>query len=122
MSAIFNLFRNVFWWLTVGIITALEFFFFGLFLCITLIGIPYGLDCFKLAGFTLNPFGKEIDTDFSSHPIANLIWLFYGGITLALTYAILGLILCVTIIGIPFGKQCFKLAKASLSPFGADIY
>ncbi len=122
MTAIFDFFRNLLWWCTVGLITALEFIMFGLLLCCTLIGIPFGIECFKLAGFTFMPFGKDIDTNFESHPIANLVWIFYGGITLAITYAFLGLVLCITIIGYPFGKQCFKLAKASLVPFGADIY
>ncbi len=59
--------------------------------------------------------------DFSKHAILNLIWFFLGGFSLFFYYAFMGLFFCITIIGIPFGKQCFKLAKLSFAPFGATI-
>ena len=67
------------------------------------------------------PFVKTISTDFGKHPFANLFWLLFGGLMEALGYFIVGLIFCITIIGIPFGKQCFKLSRLALAPFGSVV-
>lgn len=112
---------NILWFLFTGLGSAIAWFFIGLIWCITIIGIPFGKQAFKLAKLALWPFGKTVDTNFGKHPIANIIWLLFGGIGLVFGYLFVGIIWCITIIGIPFGKQCFKLAKLAAIPFGATI-
>lgn len=112
---------NLIWIFVAGLWSSIIYLVYGFILCITIIGIPFGKQCFKLAGLTLAPFGQDVDTNFSAHPIANIIWIIFGGLHLALLYLVIGLTCCVTIIGIPFGIQCFKLAKLSLIPFGANL-
>ena len=113
---------NLIWFILAGLGAALSYFTLGLIWCITIIGIPFGKQCFKMAKLMIWPFGKTVVTKFESHPIANVIWMIFGGLELAIGFFFLGLIFCVTVIGIPFGKQCFKMAKLSLTPFGAHIY
>ena len=110
---------NIIWFLLVGIPLGLGWVLAGVLWCITIIGIPFGKQCFKIAGLAFFPFGKIIAGNFSKHIILNIIWLIFGGIELAIGYAIAGLIFYITIIGIPFGKQCFKLASLAIAPFGA---
>lgn len=112
---------NILWLIFTGIVSAVSWFLLGVIWCITIIGIPFGKQCFKIASLVLTPFGRTVNTNFSSHPIANVIWLIFGGLELAIGYCIVGVIWCITIIGIPFGKQCFKLAKLGLIPFGATV-
>ena len=112
---------NLIWFLFGGLGGALSFFFTGLLWCITIIGIPFGKQSFKLAGLVLAPFGKTVNGNFGSHPIANLIWFIFGGFAMAIGYLFVGLFFCITIIGIPFGKQAFKLAKLAAFPFGAKV-
>ncbi len=112
---------NILWFLFTGLGSAISWIFLGLAWCITIIGIPFGTQCFKIAKLVLWPFGKTIDASFGRHPIANLIWFIFGGFSLVLGFALTGLLWCVTIIGIPFGKQCFKLSSLALAPFGAVI-
>ena len=112
---------NIIWLIFVGLWEAIGYFFIGLIWCITIVGIPFGLQAFKLAKLIILPFGKEPKTNFNAHPIANIIWAVFGGFALAVGFVFAGLILCITIIGIPFGKQCFKLAKLSCIPFGATV-
>ncbi len=112
---------NILWFLFTGLGSAIAWFFIGLIWCITIIGIPFGKQAFKLAALALWPFGKTVTTNFGKHPIANIIWLFLGGIGLAVSYLFAGILWCITIIGIPFGKQCFKLASLAAVPFGATI-
>lgn len=112
---------NILWFLFTGLGAGLAWFFLGILWCITIIGIPFGKQAFKLAKLSFFPFGKKVDTNFGKHPIANLIWFVFGGFGIALGFAFTGLIWCITIIGIPFGKQCFKLATLALMPFGATV-
>lgn len=112
---------NIIWFILIGLWTAIGYFFIGLLLCITIIGIPFGIQCFKLAKLVLTPFGKIVNSNFGKHPIANILWLVFVGWEMAVGYVVAGAIFCITIIGIPFGKQCFKLAALSLIPFGANI-
>ena len=112
---------NILWFIFVGLWEAIGYFFLGLIWCITIVGIPFGLQAFKLAKLIILPFGKEPKINFNAHPIANIIWMIFGGIELALGFVIGGVILCITIIGIPFGKQCFKLAALGCVPFGAKV-
>ena len=115
-----KLLGNVLWFVIVGLVSFVSWILIGVLWCITIIGIPFGVQCFKIAAFALFPFGKTIQTNFDSHPVANVIWLIFFGWEIAVGYAIIGVILYITIIGIPFGKQCFKLASLSLLPFGAQ--
>ena len=112
---------NVIWVLLGGFWLALLWGVVGIVFCLTIIGIPFGKQCFKLARVAFFPFGKKIDLNFGKHPFGNVIWLIFGGLELAGSYFVLGAIWCITIIGIPFGKQCFKLGKTAFAPFGADI-
>ena len=112
---------NILWLLLTGLGSAIGWFFMGLLWCITIIGIPFGKQCFKLAKLSLWPFGTSVNGDFGKHPIANVIWFIFGGFGLFLGFLFAGIIWCITIIGIPFGKQCFKLSKLAAFPFGAKI-
>jgi len=114
---------NLLWILLGGIIMALMWALVGLLLCVTIIGIPFGVQCLKIAGFALWPFGREvIPGGFGvMGALGNIIWILVCGIMLCVTHLALGLLMCITIIGIPFGLQHFKLAKLSLIPFGAQI-
>lgn len=120
-----SLIGNILWLLFGGFLIAIEYFIAGILLCITIIGIPFGYQSFKLGVFALFPFGQTtiVDQDTSGclYTIMNIIWLLIGGIWIALTHLALGIILCVTIIGIPFGMQHFKLMSIALTPFGRDI-
>ena len=113
---------NFFWFILGGIITGFLWAFFGVCWCITIIGIPIGKQCFKFAKLSFFPFGKEVILGGGAGSLLlNIIWLLVTGVPMAGTFVVLGLLYCVTIIGIPFGKQCFKLAKLSLFPFGSSI-
>ena len=112
---------NILWLLLTGLWSAIAYAFLGIIWCITIIGIPFGKQCFKLAGFIIWPFGRKANTDFGKHAILNIIWIIFGGLGLCIGFFFAGLLWCITIIGIPFGKQCFKLAKLSIMPFGATI-
>ena len=113
---------NILWFIFGGFIGGLVWILVGLLWCITIIGIPVGKQCFKFASLSFWPFGKDIvysDNMFSI--IINVIWILLFGWEMALGYLIVGCIWCVTIIGIPFGLQFFKLAKLAIMPLGADI-
>lgn len=113
---------NLIWFLFGGLIGGLSWVFLGLLWCCTIIGIPVGVQCFKFAGVAFFPFGKEIvygKGGFSF--LVNIIWIFFGGLEMALGYVFVGLVFCITIIGIPFGQQFFKLARLALMPFGAEV-
>ena len=113
---------NLIWMLCGGIWQALGWFFMGILWCVTIVGIPIGRQCFKFASLAFAPFGKEVEYGGGAVSlVVNIIWLLISGIPLALAAAINGLLLCSTIIGIPFGLQCFKIAKLALMPFGARI-
>ena len=116
-----KLIGNILWFFFTGFMSALAWLFLGVIWCITIIGIPFGKQCFKMAGLSLFPFGKTVNSNFGAHPIANIIWIIFGGLELAISYFFLGVFWCITVIGIPFGKQCFKLAKLSFTPFGASV-
>lgn len=112
---------NIIWILFGGIFIALGWLITGAILFITIIGIPFALQCFKFAGLTLAPFGKKVNTNFGKHPIINVVWLILFGWAMALGYIVSGIIQCITIIGIPLGLQSFKFAKLGLLPFGATV-
>ena len=113
---------NILWFLLGGMWQGLAWCLAGALWCITVVGIPIGLQCFKFAGLSFFPFGKEVVYGGAAASLLlNLVWLLVSGIPLALAAALNGLLLCVTVLGIPFGLQCFKLAKLALMPFGASV-
>ena len=121
-----QLIKNIIWWIFGGIETAFEYAVSGVLLCITIVGIPWGLQCFKLAMLMLLPFGSEISESESSSAclgcVGNALWILTGGWVIALTHALFGVLLCITIIGIPFGLKHFEFARLAFMPFGTDIH
>ncbi len=120
-----NIFLNIIWIIFGGLAIAIEYAVSSLLLMLTIIGIPFGCQTMKLATVALWPFGTAISNNgWPSGCLAgimNIIWWFLGGIPIALTHLGLGLLLCITIIGIPFGLQHFKLMRLALFPFGKTI-
>lgn len=120
-----NFLGNIIWLLFGGLIAALGYIVGGFILCLTVIGIPFGLQCFKLAYFVLWPFGKmAVSTPQSGGCLTlllNILWILCGGIWIAISHIVFGFILFITIIGIPFAQQHFKLVEISLMPFGKRI-
>ncbi len=113
---------NLIWFLCGGLWQGLGWMAAGLLWCVTIIGIPIGVQCFKFASLAFFPFGKEIEYGGGAFSLlANILWLVFSGIPLAVSAAVNGILLCITVIGIPFGLQCFKIAKLALMPFGAEV-
>lgn len=120
-----NVLGNILWLLLGGIFTAVEYFVSSLLMMITIIGIPFGLQTLKLGLLALWPFGHRVVDSGNSGGclclVMNVLWVILGGFAICLTHLVFGLILCITIIGIPFGRQHFKLAALALTPFGKTI-
>lgn len=119
-----NLIGNILWIVLGGLLTSLMYFLGGLIMCVTIIGIPFGLQIMRLGLLALCPFGKEVILNPASGCLTtgfNILWVIYGWWEIAVVHFVFGLLLCITIIGIPFGKQHFKLARYSLVPFGCVI-
>lgn len=113
---------NVMWFILGGGITGLLWCFVGTIWSVTIVGIPIGMQCFKIARLCIFPFGKTVEyAGGAGCFLLNLLWICFTGWTLAVEATIFGVIYCITIIGIPFGKQYFKIAKLALMPFGAEI-
>ncbi len=116
---------NILWIILGGFLISIEYLVAGVALCLTIIGIPFGIQSIKLGLLALVPFGRQV----VDHPtgsgflrtLFNIIWFFIGGIWIALTHLFLAILLALTIIGIPFAKQHAKLATLALTPFGKDI-
>jgi len=120
-----NILGNLIWLICGGFIAACGYLLGGIILCVTVVGIPFGIQCFKLAGMVLFPFGKRVvNTAGASgclHLFANIIWIFCGGLVTAINHLFWAVILAFTIIGIPFAKQHLKLLEISLMPFGKQV-
>lgn len=114
---------NVIWLIFGGLISCILAYLIGIILCVTILFIPVGLQFFKVGSFVLWPMGKHVvsvsPTGFKT--VINVIWAIIGGWECALYYLFLGLFYCITIIGIPFGLQCFKMAQFVLLPLGKDF-
>lgn len=114
---------NLLWFIFGGFISGLSWTLTGCLWCITIIGFPVGMQCFKFAALSFFPFGKEVRYGGGAGSfLLNLIWLIVSGLPLAIESALIGVVLCITVIGIPFGLQQFKLAKLALMPFGSEVY
>ncbi|MDR1356190.1 MAG: YccF domain-containing protein, partial [Tannerellaceae bacterium] len=120
-----KLLGNITWLIFGGIIIAVEYLFSSILLIVTIIGIPFGLQTLKLSLLALSPFGSKVTDNGSAGGcltvLMNIVWILIGGIWISLTHIVLGLLLCVTVIGIPFGLQHFKMAGLALTPFGKSI-
>ena len=120
-----NTLGNLIWLLFGGLLSALGYIIGGVVLCVTIVGLPWGLQCFKIAGLVLWPFGKKVISNQNSSGclslLCNIIWLLCGGLYTALVHVFFGVLLCITVIGIPFRLQHFKLVEISLMPFGKTI-
>lgn len=116
---------NIIWLLFGGIVIAVEYLVGSIALIVTIVGIPFGIQTLKLAGLAIWPFGRDTRVHSRAsgclYILMNVIWLIFGGICIAVTHVFFGLLLCITIIGIPFGLQHFKLTALALAPFGRDI-
>jgi uncharacterized membrane protein YccF (DUF307 family) len=116
---------NILWLVLAGIWLAIGYVIAGILNCITIIGIPFGLQAFKLAGYALWPFGRVVverpGANRAVGCLGNVIWLVFGGLALAIGHVIAGVLLCITIIGIPLGVACFKMAILALTPFGKTV-
>ena len=120
-----NIFLNIIWFVFGGLMVAVEYAISSVAMMLTIIGIPFGLQTLKLAKVALWPFGTEVvDDGWPSGCLAgvmNVVWWFVGGVPIALTHMLWGLIFCVTVVGIPFGMQHFKLMKLALFLFGTKV-
>lgn len=120
-----SLIGNILWFVLGGWAIAIEYFIASVGMMVTIVGIPFGLQTMKLGVLALWPFGSKVvtaeNTSGCLNLIMNIIWIILGGFWIALTHALLGALLCVTIIGIPFGLQHFKFIKLALFPFGKVI-
>ena len=116
---------NIIWLVFGGFFMALEYLVSGFLLCCTIIGIPFGLQVFKIGLVALLPFSQTTVVEEGSRScleiIMNVIWFFIGGIWIALSHLGCGLLFCITIVGIPFGIQHFKLMRVALFPFGRTV-
>ena len=116
---------NIVWLLFGGLLIAIEYCIASLLLMITIVGIPFGVQTLKLAVLALWPFGSKVTDGGNSggclSVFMNVIWILVGGIWICLSHLVFGLFLCITIIGIPFGRQHFKMAALALTPFGKSI-
>lgn len=117
-----NFIGNVLWFIFGGFLSGLSWMLSGIIWCLTIIGIPYGKQCFKFAKLSFCPFGKDVEYGGGAISlIANIIWIIFFGLPMAFENLVFGCLWCVTIVGIPNGIQFFKLAKLSLAPFGARV-
>lgn len=114
---------NILWLVFGGIVLAFEWLLIALLLTITIVGIPFAVQCLKLSLFSLWPFGREAvpDPDASTLGVLGAVLWLIPGLIICVSYLASGLLLCITIIGIPFGIQAFKLAGLALAPFGKRI-
>ena len=116
---------NILWLVLGGIAIAVMYYIVGLLLCVTIVGIPFGVQLFKMGTYSLWPFGHEL-VNGPKEPgclsvVMNLLWILLGWWEIALMHLSAGLLFCITIIGIPFGLQHFKMAIGSIFPFGKEI-
>jgi len=115
---------NIIWFVLSGLWLGISYLLAGLIACVTIIGIPFGIQAFKMASYVMWPFGRTLHESPGhrfSKGVMNVIWIVVGGLWLAIEHVLLGAILCVTIIGIPFGIKNFSMAKLALFPFDYSV-
>ena len=120
-----SLIGNLIWLIFGGLLLGIGYLFGGMVLCLTIVGIPFGLQIMKLGLFAMWPFGGEVvpenNTSGCLPLLLNVLWIICGGIEVALTHLALGIVFSITIVGIPFGMQHFKLMMLALMPFGHEV-
>ena len=120
-----SLLLNVIWLILGGFIVVIAYLLGGILLCLTIIGIPFGIACFKLAGLALAPFGREIrekePPGGAVSVIMNVIWIILPGLELAIFHLLMALVLAITIIGLPLAAQHLKMVRLALLPFGFEV-
>ena len=119
---IVNFLCNVIWFIFAGIWLTLAWALVGVLWCVTIVGIPIGVQCFKVARLALAPFGTEVE--YGGHfgsLLLNVLWIVFGGLELCIVALVAGAVCCITIVGIPAGIQSFKFAKLALMPFGSSV-
>lgn len=119
---IVNFLCNVIWFIFAGIWLTLAWALAGVLWCVTIVGIPIGVQCFKVARLALAPFGTEVE--YGGHfgsLLLNVLWIVFGGLELCIVALVAGAVCCITIVGIPAGIQSFKFAKLALMPFGSSV-
>ena len=114
---------NILWVIFGGLFSAIVWMIAGIIMCITIIGIPFGVQCFKIAGLVLWPFGRTVDAGNFGFGglLLNILWAVLIGWELFVNHIIWGVVFCLSIVGIPFGLQHFKFALVAFIPFGAQI-
>lgn len=117
-----SLLGNILWLVLGGFLLGMGYIFLGLIYCLTIIGIPFGYQLMKIGLYAMCPFGRDVEFG-AGQPgclsiVFNIIWIFFGWLELAIAHLIIGAILCITVIGIPFGLQHFKIARLAFFPFG----
>lgn len=120
-----NILGNIIWIVFGGLIIFLMYVTSSILLCLTIIGIPFGIQTLKLSMLALVPFGKDVlykkNEPGCLSTIMNIIWILIGGLWISIVHFVFGLLLAITIIGIPFALQHFKLGMLALTPFGKEI-
>jgi uncharacterized membrane protein YccF (DUF307 family) len=120
-----NLLLNIVWLIFGGFIVVVAYLLGAILLCLTVIGIPFGVQCFKLAGLAIAPFGREVR---EKEPpggcvavVMNIIWIILPGLELALFHLFMALFFAITIIGLPLAAQHLKMTRLALIPFGFEV-
>ena len=116
---------NILWFLLGGFLTAMLYFLAGLVMCITIVGIPFGVELMKIGAFALFPFGRDVELARNSGCLSlgfNILWVLFGWWEIALVHLVLAVLCAVTIIGIPFGVKIMKLGALALAPFGKTVH
>jgi uncharacterized membrane protein YccF (DUF307 family) len=120
-----NLLLNIIWLILGGFIVVIAYLLGAILLCITIIGIPFGIQCFKLAGLALMPFGREVrEKEPPSGALAvimNVIWIILPGLELAVFHLVMALLFAITIIGLPLAAQHLKMTRLAILPFGFEV-
>ena len=120
-----NLIGNILWLVLGGFIVAGLYFLAGLLMCVTIIGIPFGIQMFKIAGLALSPFGRDVDIMKDSgclNTLFNVLWIVLGWWEVAVLHLVLAAIFAITIVGIPFAKAHWRIMKLSMLPFGTVTF
>lgn len=121
MKRLGNFIGNIIWFVVYGAWMTVLHLALGVALCATIVLIPFGVQHFKIAKYSVWPFGHDVVLGFDDHPVMNLLWVFFGGALLALVHLIVGVVLCITLIGIPLAKKCFCLSNLCFIPCGAKV-
>ena len=116
---------NILWFILGGFLVSLAYILGGLLLCLTIIGIPFAIQCFKLSLLAMAPFGREVsETEPPGGAVAiimNVIWIILPGLELALIHLFLAAFFAITIIGLPFAAQHLKMTRLAILPFGFRV-